>query len=76
MNEELVTYTLIVNQQLIVVEHVPARVDPQTGERFFRPDVVEQLQQLVWQSAFTVPNYSNTDVWIRRNGTCSRLERK
>lgn len=48
MNEELVTYTLIVNQQLIVVEHVPARVDPQTGERFFRPDVVEQLQQLVW----------------------------
>ncbi|HEX6288989.1 MAG TPA: hypothetical protein VFZ66_07350 [Herpetosiphonaceae bacterium] len=31
-----------------MVEHVPARVDPETGERFFAPETVERLQQIVW----------------------------
>lgn len=49
MREELVTYTLEIDGQLVVVEHVPARVDPETGERFFAPETVERLQQLVWR---------------------------
>ena len=49
MREELVTYTLELDGQLIVVEHVPARVDPDTGERFFAPETVERLHQLLWQ---------------------------
>lgn len=49
MKDELVTYTLELNGKLIVVEHVPARVDPQTGERFFTPETVERLQQVAWE---------------------------
>lgn len=48
MKEELVTYTLEVGGRFILVEHVPARIDPETGERFFAPETVERLQQLVW----------------------------
>ena len=45
--ERLVTYTLEIDGQLIVVEHVPARVNEETGERFFAPETVERLQQIV-----------------------------
>ena len=43
-----VTYTLEVQGRFIIIEHVPARVSLQTGERFFSPDAVEQLQTIVW----------------------------
>ena len=43
-----VTYTLEVQGRFIIIEHVPARVSLQTGERFFSPDTVEQLQTIVW----------------------------
>ncbi len=46
--EKEVTYTLEVQGRFIIIEHVPARVSPQTGERFFSPDTVEQLQTIVW----------------------------
>ncbi len=49
MQDELVTYTLEFDGKIVVVEHVPARVDPQTGERFFAPETVERLQQVVWE---------------------------
>jgi hypothetical protein len=44
-----VTYTLELNGKLVVVEHVPARVDLETGERFFTPETVERLQQVAWE---------------------------
>ncbi|MGI9180135.1 MAG: YgiT-type zinc finger protein [Longimicrobiaceae bacterium] len=47
--ERLVTYTLEVEGQLIVVEHVPARVNEETGERFFAPETVDRLQQIMWE---------------------------
>ncbi len=46
--DQEVTYTLEVQGRFILVEHVPARVSLQTGERFFSPDTVEQLQTIVW----------------------------
>lgn len=49
MKDELVTYTLELDGKIIVVEHVPARVDAETGERFFTPETVERLQQVVWE---------------------------
>lgn len=49
MKEQLVTYTLELDGKLIVVEHVPARVNPETRERFFAPETVERLQQVVWE---------------------------
>jgi YgiT-type zinc finger domain-containing protein len=45
--ERLVTYTLEVEGQVIVVEHVPARVNEETGERFFSPATVEKLQEII-----------------------------
>ena len=45
--EQTVTYTLLKDDQLYVVEHVPARVDPETGEQFFAPDTVERLQKII-----------------------------
>ncbi len=47
--EQTVTYTLEVQGRFIIIEHVPARVSLQTGERFFSPDTVEQLQTMVWE---------------------------
>ncbi len=46
--EQEVTYTLEVHGRFLIIEHVPARVSLQTGERFFSPATVEQLQTIVW----------------------------
>ena len=43
----LVTYALEVEGRIVVIEHVPARVNQETGERFFAPGTVERLQQIV-----------------------------
>lgn len=47
--EQLVTYTVEVDGKIFVVENVPARVNEETGERFFAPETVERLQQMVWE---------------------------
>jgi len=49
LHEQLVTYTIEVDGKLYVVEHVPARVDSETGERYFAPETVSRLQQIVWE---------------------------
>lgn len=46
--EQKVTYSLEVDGQFILIEDVPARVNVETGERFFAPETVERLQQTVW----------------------------
>ncbi len=43
--EKQVTYTLNLNGQVILIENVPARVNEETGEQFFAPSTVEQLQK-------------------------------
>jgi YgiT-type zinc finger domain-containing protein len=45
--ERLVTYTLEVDGRVVVVEHVPARVNEETGERYYSPETVERLQEIV-----------------------------
>ncbi len=45
--EKQVTYTLNLNGNTIIVENVPARVNQETGEQFFSPSTVEQLQQTI-----------------------------
>jgi len=47
--ETIVTYTLEVNGQLIIIENVPARVNVETDEQLFSPETVERLQRIVWQ---------------------------
>ncbi len=45
--ERRVTYTLGMDGKRYVVENVPARIDEETGEQFFMPSTVENLQRLV-----------------------------
>lgn len=45
--ERLVTYTLAMDGDLVVVEHVPARINEETGERYYAPATVEKLQQII-----------------------------
>jgi hypothetical protein len=47
--ERRVTYTLVLNGQLVVVENVPARVNVETGEQLFSSDTVEHLQKMIGQ---------------------------
>lgn len=49
--DELVTYTVEVDGRLYVIEHVPARVNVETGERLFAPETVARLQQIVWEGS-------------------------
>ncbi len=46
--ERLVTYTVEIEGRVIIVENVPARVDEETGERYFSPSTVERLQEIMW----------------------------
>ena len=48
MREQAVTYTIQMDDKLVVVEHVPAMVCDQCGERLYSPETVERLQQTVW----------------------------
>ena len=48
MVEQKVTYTLEADGKFLIIENVPARVCLETGERFFSPETVEQLQQTIW----------------------------
>lgn len=45
--ERLVSYTLLKDGQLYVVENVPARVNEETGEQYFSPQTVERLQRII-----------------------------
>lgn len=48
MVQSLVTYSVEYEGRIVIVENVPARIDPETGERFYSPETVEQLQAIVW----------------------------
>jgi YgiT-type zinc finger domain-containing protein len=44
---ETVTYTIDIEGKLLVIEHVPARVCLETGERLFSAETVERIQHLI-----------------------------
>lgn len=46
--EQKVTYILELEGKFIIIENVPARVNVETGEQYFSPEVVEHLQQTIW----------------------------
>jgi YgiT-type zinc finger domain-containing protein len=48
--EKLVRYSLLLEDKLVIIEQVPASVCGHCGETTLTPDVVERLQQMVWQS--------------------------
>ena len=48
--ERRVTYTLEREGKFYIVHNVPARVNEETGEQFFSPTTVEQLQRVILHS--------------------------
>lgn len=46
--DRVVNYVLDIGGEIVIVENVPARVNLDTGERYFAPDTVERLQQIAW----------------------------
>src|SRR3954466_4019951 len=64
--EQKVTYVAEVDGRLIVIEHVPARVCLQTGEKLYSPETVERIQAIAWGHAppvrtITTPVYEFPD---------------
>ena len=47
MVETEVTYTLEHDGKFFIIEHVPARVCRETGERYFAPETVEHIQAVI-----------------------------
>jgi len=47
-SEQHVTYTLEMDGKFYIVEHVPARVCLETGEQYFAPETVENIQKIIW----------------------------
>ena len=45
--ETKVTYHIEYQGRLFLIEHVPARVNLETGERHFSPETIERLHQIV-----------------------------
>ena len=45
--EQHVTYTVELEGRFYLVENVPARVNPETGEQYFSPETVERLRELI-----------------------------
>ncbi len=46
--ESRVTYMLELEDRFIIIENVPARVNIETGEKYFSPETVEKLQDIIW----------------------------
>ncbi len=47
LQSKSVRYTLLKDDQFVIVENVPARVDVETGEEYFSPQTVEQLHKII-----------------------------
>lgn len=45
--EQEVTYVVVMDGIPLVIEHVPARVNVETGERLFAPETVEHIQRII-----------------------------
>ncbi|UCD97685.1 MAG: hypothetical protein JSV42_12025 [Chloroflexota bacterium] len=45
--DKAVNYLIEENGELIIVQNVPARVNPETGEQLISPNTVRQLRELV-----------------------------
>ncbi len=49
LEEKKVTYHIEFEGRLFLIENVPARLNFETGEKYFSPETVERLQRVVWE---------------------------
>lgn len=45
--EQEIAYVIIIDNKPLVIEHVPARINSETGERLFSPETVERIQEII-----------------------------
>jgi hypothetical protein len=45
--EQQVTYVVEIDGELMIIQHVPARVNTETGERLFAPETVETIHRIL-----------------------------
>jgi hypothetical protein len=45
--DQEVTYVAYINDEVVIIEHVPARVNTETGERLFAPQTVERIHEII-----------------------------
>jgi hypothetical protein len=45
--DQRVTYSIFKDGKFIIIENVPARVNPETGEQFFSPNTVDKIQKII-----------------------------
>ena len=48
--ETKVNYTLEFDGKCFIIENIPARVCKETGDSFFSPEIVERIQEIIWQN--------------------------
>jgi hypothetical protein len=61
-----ITYTLQWEGHVYIVENVPARVDPETGEEFFAPETVDHLRSTIRGQAQKPKWFTETPVYEYR----------
>lgn len=54
LKQQVTTYTQWYEGQFIVIENVPAWVCGRCGETYYDPNVVEQIQSLIWSGTAPV----------------------
>ncbi|MBI5215873.1 MAG: YgiT-type zinc finger protein [Ignavibacteriae bacterium] len=47
--EQVTSYSIETKGKMHLIEHVPARVCTQCGERFYSPSTVRKIQEAIWQ---------------------------
>jgi hypothetical protein len=45
--DQKVTYSIFKDGKFYIIENVPARVNPETGEQFFSPNTVDKIQKII-----------------------------
>ncbi len=45
--EQKVTYSIFMDDKFYIIENVPARVNPETGEQYFSPGTVEKIHNII-----------------------------
>jgi YgiT-type zinc finger domain-containing protein len=46
--DQKVTYSIELDGKFYIIENVPARVCIETGEKFFSPETLDHLQEIIW----------------------------
>jgi hypothetical protein len=54
LTKQYVTYTIELDGKFYIVENVPASVNEETGEQYFAPETVEQLQKKIRGDALPI----------------------